>query len=52
MISFKRINILDSKGKNLSVSFKKICRYLNEGLGTPRKIRKNFFQLKNKWKKD
>ena len=36
-------NVLDSKGKNLSVSFKTICRYLNEGLGTPRKIRKSFF---------
>ena len=39
-------NVLDSKGKNLSVSFKTICRYLNEGLGTPRKIRKSFFLTK------
>ena len=39
-------NVLDSKGKNLSVSFKTICRYLNEGLGTSRKIRKSFFLTK------
>ena len=39
----KENNILDSKGKNLSVSFKTICRYLNGNLGTPKKIRKSFF---------
>ena len=39
----KKNNIFDSKGQNLSVSFKTICRYLNEGLGTTKKIRKSFF---------
>ena len=39
----KENNILDSKGKNLSVSFKTICRYLKENLGTLKKIRKSFF---------
>ena len=31
----KKKNVLDSKGKTLSVSFKTICRYLNENLGAP-----------------
>ena len=35
--------IMDSKGKIISVIFQTICRYLNEQLGTPRKIRKCFF---------
>ena len=41
--TLKKNNIIDSKGKIISVSFKTICRYLNEQLGTPRKIRKCFF---------
>ena len=36
-------NVLDSRGKIITVSFKTICRYLNEQLGTPRKIRKSFY---------
>ena len=41
--TLKKKRIMDSKGKIISVSFKTICRYLNELLGTPRKIRKCFF---------
>ena len=41
--TLKKNNIIDSKGKIISVSLKTICRYLNEQLGTPRKIRKCFF---------
>ena len=37
---FKAKYILVSKGKVLSVSFKTICRYLNDKLGTPKQIRK------------
>ena len=33
----KKKNVLDSNGKILSVSFKTICRYLNEKLGAPEK---------------
>ena len=42
----KEKNILDSKGKILSISFKTVCRYLNDILGTPRKIRKCFYLIK------
>ena len=42
----QRNKALDSKEKILIVSFKTICRYLNEELGTPRKIRKSFFLTK------
>ena len=42
----KKKNVLDSIGKILFVSFKIICRYLNEKLGAPRKIRKSFFLTK------
>ena len=39
---------MDSKGKILSINFKTICRYLNELLGTPRKIRKYIFLTEKK----
>ena len=44
--------IMDSKGKIISVSFKTICRYLNELLGTPEKSEKVFFYQKNKGKRE
>ena len=50
--TLKKKRIMDSKGKIISVSFKTICRYLNELLGTPRKIRKSFFCRGNKKKRE
>ena len=46
--SLKKNKIMDSKGKILSINFKTICRYLNELLGTPRKIRKCIFLTEKK----
>ena len=39
----KENNILDSKGKNLSISFKTLCRYLNEKFWNPQKNKEKFF---------
>ena len=39
----KENNILDSKGKNLSISFKTLCRYLNEKFWNPQKKKEKFF---------
>ena len=41
--TLRKNKVLDSRGKIITVSFKTICRYLKDQLGTPRKIRKCFY---------